>query len=62
MQPLKICIGPNIRIGRESWCLTYAGFSPTQEKSEETHTLYTWLCKSNVNPVLMIQALLFGIN
>ena len=26
MQPLQICIGPNIRIGRESWCLPYAGF------------------------------------
>ena len=26
MQPLKICIGPIIRIGRESWCLPYAGF------------------------------------
>ena len=26
MQPLKNCIGPTIRIGRESWCLLYAGF------------------------------------
>ena len=26
MQPLQICIGPSIRIGRESWCLPYAGF------------------------------------
>ena len=26
MQPLQICIGPTIRIGRESWCLPYAGF------------------------------------
>ena len=26
MQPLQICIGPIIRIGRESWCLPYAGF------------------------------------
>ena len=26
MQPLQICIGPTIRIGRESWCLLYAGF------------------------------------
>ena len=26
MQPLQICIGPIIRIGRESWCLQYAGF------------------------------------
>ena len=26
MQPFKICIGPTIRIGRESWCLPYAGF------------------------------------
>ena len=25
-QPLQICIGPTIRIGRESWCLPYAGF------------------------------------
>ena len=26
MQPLQICIGTTIRIGRESWCLPYAGF------------------------------------
>ena len=26
MQPLQICIGPIIRIGRESWCLPYVGF------------------------------------
>ena len=26
MQPLQICIGPTKRIGRESWCLPYAGF------------------------------------
>ena len=25
-QPLQICIGPTILIGRESWCLPYAGF------------------------------------
>ena len=24
-QPLQNCIGPTIRIGRESWCLPYAG-------------------------------------
>ena len=26
MQPLQICIDPIIRIGRDSWCLPYAGF------------------------------------
>ena len=26
MHTLQICIGPTIRIGRESWCLPYAGF------------------------------------
>ena len=26
MQPLQICIGPTIRIGREILCLPYAGF------------------------------------
>ena len=26
MQPLQICICPTIRIGREGWCLPYAGF------------------------------------
>ena len=25
-QPIKICIGPTIHIGQESWCLPYAGF------------------------------------
>ena len=29
MQPLQICIGPTIRIGQESWCLSYAGFFGT---------------------------------
>ena len=24
--PLQICIGPTIRIARESWCLPYAEF------------------------------------
>ena len=26
MQPLQTFIGPTIRMGRESWCLPYAGF------------------------------------
>ena len=26
MRPLQICIGPTVRIGRENWCLPYAGF------------------------------------
>ena len=26
MQALQICIGPTIRISRESWCLPYVGF------------------------------------
>ena len=26
MHFLQNCIGPTIRIGRESWCLPYAGF------------------------------------
>ena len=30
MQLLQICIGPIIRIGRESWCLPYAGFLATE--------------------------------
>ena len=25
-RPLNICIGPTLCIGRESWCLLYAGF------------------------------------
>ena len=32
MRPLKICIGPTIRIGRESWCLPYAGFFSAELK------------------------------
>ena len=30
MQPLQVCIGPIIRIGRESWCLPYAKFLYTE--------------------------------
>ena len=25
-KPLQFCIGSTIRIGRDSWCLPYAGF------------------------------------
>ena len=35
MQLLQICIGPIIRIGRESWCLPYAGFLYTTKISTE---------------------------
>ena len=46
MQPLQICIGPIIRIGRESWCLPYAGFficirqSPKVELEEMKKNIY----------------------
>ena len=26
LQPLQICIGPTISIGRGSWCVPYVGF------------------------------------
>ena len=29
MKPLKNCVGPTIRIGREIHCLPYAGFFET---------------------------------
>ena len=41
MQPLQICIGPTIRIGRESWGLPYAGF----------------FCLTIKNPILAILAI-----
>ena len=31
MQPLQICIGPTIYIGRENWCLLYAGIFYTKK-------------------------------
>ena len=35
----SICIGPTIRIGRESWCLPYAGFfkKPLKKLKEFDH-------------------------
>ena len=42
MQPFQICIGPIIRIGRESWCLPYAGFflmKLVRKKKEKTKSL-----------------------
>ena len=36
MQPLQICISPSIRIGRESWCLPYAGFLQKAFEISET--------------------------
>ena len=35
---LQICIGPTIRIGRESWCLPYAGFFLLPTKFKFFHT------------------------
>ena len=35
MQPFQICIGPIIRIGRESWCLPYAGFLYSEIQSSK---------------------------
>ena len=40
MQPLPVFIGPTIRIGRESWCLAYAGF--IVDESLDNSVLY-WL-------------------
>ena len=40
MQPLQICIGPIIRIGRESWCLPYAGFFLYMKK---TGVIFSWI-------------------
>ena len=39
MQPLQICIGPIIRIGRESWCLPYAGFFSLQPHCVHYNTM-----------------------
>ena len=51
------CIGPTIRIGRESWCLPYAGFfymcSEIVRKYEKckqnatVHWAISWITKSN---------------
>ena len=40
MQPLQICIGPIIRIGRESWCLPYAGFFSLSMKNKFVSLLF----------------------
>ena len=37
MEPLQICIGPTIRIGRESWFLPYAGFFPMGKRKLLSH-------------------------
>ena len=44
MQQLQICIGPIIRIGRESWCLPYAGFFFSIHECQ-----YVYICR----PVLV---------
>ena len=51
MQPLQICIGPTIRISRESWCLPYAGFLVILKsflklnKGEYSASLKNLICK-----------------
>ena len=39
MQPLQIWIGPTIRIGREIWCLPYAGFFALWAKNRQVALL-----------------------
>ena len=49
-QPLQICIGPSIRIGRESWCLPYTFFFlGNLQKSVNTTTYIRrpWTLKAN---------------
>ena len=50
MQPLKNCIGPTFRIGRESWYLMYAGFFMVLMPQWETrpdHVLWEPIVKCN---------------
>ena len=46
-QLLQNCIGPTIRIGRESWCLPYAGFF-FSKKSHFQKFQYSFIIKSFV--------------
>ena len=41
MQPLKNCIGPTIRIGREILCLPYEGVF-SKSIMEKLHLLFNW--------------------
>ena len=52
MQPLEICIGPTIRIGRESWCLPYAGFLFCNKVSY----YYIYMHLALANPPIYIDA------
>ena len=54
MQPLQICIGPIIRIGRESWCLPYAGFFGTNLKKFTSVFLFkNFLDKPNFSEIVL---------
>ena len=54
-QPLQLCIGPSIRIGRESWCLPYAGFF----QGDYDLINYDAVCRtSQATPVLLITLIL----
>ena len=44
MQPLQICIGSTIRIGRQSWFLPYAGFWKGTQKN--AFWLNIWVMQS----------------
>ena len=59
MQPLKNCIGPTIRIGREILCLPYAGFFKIYCKISGKYGKSRWSIEftkyAHLHPVLLRQ-------
>ena len=54
MQPLQVCIGPIIRIGRESWCLPYAGFFMMMMMTTKTTTMAKKTTTKTTMPVFRV--------
>ena len=57
MQPLQICIGPIIRIGRENWCLPYAGFFKPFPKNALVNGLTSMSKKGRILKYVFIKVL-----
>ena len=46
MEPLQICIGPTIRIARESWCLPYMRYFNKNQKVNDVPYCALWLLEA----------------
>ena len=62
MSYFQICIDPTIRIGRESWCLPYAGFFSMKFGYINFFLLYKWAKYEPIWTDFTAQTVILGSN